>query len=389
MKKYLIFQFACYGDCLLATAVARQIKHDEPGSHITWAIASKYKSALDGNPHVDTILELKIDPKNGSPTEFVQLDKWLELVGHNGDFDEVIHLQIINRHLSSFYTTLRRTVLELYGKPITVDVSPVVHLTEAEKEHARAFAERNTLAAYEHVILFECSPASNQSMVTPDFALDVANRMTAVRGNICFVLSSPLEILSSNPRIISGNTLSYRENLELTNYCTLFIGCSSGITWLCTSASAKKLPMLQLLDKRSSIFAGVNFDFEINGLDNKHIVELVDFTAEHVVECLDSILESGIGVTRKTYNQDYRPNRYNLRYNLRRMVWLNYSLKQLYHYARNFVLENGRYGNALPINRINMAADILAGYSAKSIYHLKSRAKKLMLFLELTTVNRK
>ena len=38
-KKIILVQLYSNGDCLYATAVARQIKQDFPGSHLTWAIA--------------------------------------------------------------------------------------------------------------------------------------------------------------------------------------------------------------------------------------------------------------------------------------------------------------------------------------------------------------
>src|SRR5437870_12423549 len=50
-----LVQLASYGDCLFATLVARQIKRDHPGCHLTWVIGDKCASILDGNPHVDAV----------------------------------------------------------------------------------------------------------------------------------------------------------------------------------------------------------------------------------------------------------------------------------------------------------------------------------------------
>ena len=58
-KKIILVQLYSNGDCLYATAVARQIKQDFPGSHLTWAIASFCKSIIINNPFVDEILKLK------------------------------------------------------------------------------------------------------------------------------------------------------------------------------------------------------------------------------------------------------------------------------------------------------------------------------------------
>jgi ADP-heptose:LPS heptosyltransferase len=38
-QKIVLVQLFSNGDCLYATAVARQIKADYPGCHLTWAIA--------------------------------------------------------------------------------------------------------------------------------------------------------------------------------------------------------------------------------------------------------------------------------------------------------------------------------------------------------------
>ena len=56
------------GDCLYATAVARQIKHDYPGCTLTWAVASFSKSVVEHNPFVDTIREIPGVNKNNSTT---------------------------------------------------------------------------------------------------------------------------------------------------------------------------------------------------------------------------------------------------------------------------------------------------------------------------------
>ena len=79
-------------------------------------------------------------------------------------------------------------------------------------------------------------------------------------------MSSQIEIVSNDPHIISGHTLSFRENAELTKYCSLLVGCSSGITWLATSDWAKPLPMIQLLRKDKGVYASVVHDHEHFGL---------------------------------------------------------------------------------------------------------------------------
>ena len=66
-KKIILVQLYSNGDCLYATAIARQIKQDFPGCHLTWAIASFCKSIIFNNPFVDEILEVDSVAKNDTP----------------------------------------------------------------------------------------------------------------------------------------------------------------------------------------------------------------------------------------------------------------------------------------------------------------------------------
>ncbi len=59
-RRILLGQLANWGDCLLATTVARQIKEDEPTAHLTWAIGSICRPLLWGNPHVDAVWEVPL-----------------------------------------------------------------------------------------------------------------------------------------------------------------------------------------------------------------------------------------------------------------------------------------------------------------------------------------
>ena len=59
-QKILLVHLYSNGDCLYATAVAKQIKHDFPGCHLTWAIARFCKSIISNNPYVDEVMEIDI-----------------------------------------------------------------------------------------------------------------------------------------------------------------------------------------------------------------------------------------------------------------------------------------------------------------------------------------
>ena len=55
IKKILLVQLFSNGDCLYATAVARQIKSDNPNCELTWAIANFCKDIINLNPFVDKV----------------------------------------------------------------------------------------------------------------------------------------------------------------------------------------------------------------------------------------------------------------------------------------------------------------------------------------------
>ena len=63
-KKILLVQLFSNGDCLYATTIARQIKNDYPGCHLTWAIAGFCKSIIANNPFVDEVVEVNSVAKN-------------------------------------------------------------------------------------------------------------------------------------------------------------------------------------------------------------------------------------------------------------------------------------------------------------------------------------
>ena len=60
-KRILIVQLAALGDCLYVTALARQIKHDYPGCHLTWAISNRCSQVIQNNPYIDDIWEVFIE----------------------------------------------------------------------------------------------------------------------------------------------------------------------------------------------------------------------------------------------------------------------------------------------------------------------------------------
>lgn len=375
IKKYLIFQFAAFGDCLYATTIAKQIKFDNPKSHITWAIATKYKSVLDNNPDVDVVWELMIDPRIATAEELNQIDSEIQTKKDRGDFDEVIHTQIMTRHLNKFYTTLRQTVFDIYGKPIAVNIQPVIKLSTDEINNVKVFATEYNLKNFKDVVLFECSPTSNQSKINIQAALDIAKQITKNDKEICFILSSPSKLKFEHNQIFDASSLTFRENAELTHYCTLLIGCSSGITWISTSVAGKKLPMIQLLDNKSEIFAGVNFDFYLNKLNNNHIIEMLDYSSNSIVECIHHVRRNGVEAARKKFNEDYKPNYYNLEFISFSLLWNKHSFSDVLKFSRKYLENNAEVGNNIVINKYWYISRLYMQMFKKAKFDLKSNLK--------------
>lgn len=302
-KKILLGQLVRLGDCVLATAVARQIKTDHPGCHLTWAIGSLNRAILEGNPYVDEIWEISIQPGGETDDAWIKFEKEAIARKKRGDFDEIYLTQIYPNNYRNFDGTIRYSIFRGYPKSITVPVTPVIVLTNAEVEKVQTFAQNHGLRNKKNVILFECSAQSKQSFVTPEFALEAARLLTKKCPDVYVILSSNIPITTSDARIIDGSVITLRENAELTKYCSLLVGCSSGISWLCTSDWAKPLPMVQLLKKATSVFASFVHDYEYRKASTDLIIEMTDCSPEHLVQCLEVIIKNDFAAARTEYHE--------------------------------------------------------------------------------------
>ena len=264
------------GDCLMATAIARQIKADFPGCHLTWAVSCKCRQIIENNPDVDAIWSVEANhPKETIWDIWRRVKAEAEALRASGEMDHIFYTQVYPDNASNFDGTTRSSIFRNYPRPLTVPVTPVLRLSDAEVAHARRFAEEGELSRYRHVILFECAPGSGQSSLTPAKALDVASRLVARHDDVLVILSSHIPVVSSSPRILDASHLSLRENVALSHFCTLLVGCSSGISWLLTCDSAKLLPTVQFLNRgaRGVSFASMAYDFQHWGLNAGHIIE--------------------------------------------------------------------------------------------------------------------
>lgn len=265
-----------------------------------------YRSILDGNPYVDEVWDIPLSSNGDMEDVWLRFEREALAREKRGDFDKIFLTQIAPGNLHNYDGTIRSSIFRAYPHPITVTVTPVLRLSSTEIENVRLFAESHDLADKANVILFECSPKSGQSFVTPDFAIEVAEKLIAKISDVRVILSSNLSILSTDERIIDGSVLSFRENAELTKYCTLLVGCSSGISWLCTSDWARSLPMIQLINPNAFWFASVTYDFEYWGLATDSVIEMSDDSTAKLLDCIEVAVTEGFGIARSKFHEQAR-----------------------------------------------------------------------------------
>ena len=301
--KFLLGQLANNGDCLYATILARQIKHDHPDAHVTWAISSKCKSIPINNPYVDDIWLFPLVEASQVPLladNFVlQALKYRD----HGEFDRVIYSQIWPHNFQNYDGTVRPSILRAYGSEITVPIENVLCLTDAELSNVANYVVRENLLDFDHRIIFECSSSSGQSFASPELAQEVALMVYEKLPNTCFILSTHLAISSNHRNTKVASNLSLREIAALTKAGTLFVGSGSGCTVAATSTAATELPMIQLLVKETSVFASFAHDFDYYGKPSGHIVEMTETSPERIADAIVTACTAGIAETRERFHE--------------------------------------------------------------------------------------
>ena len=91
-----------------------------------------------------------------------------------GELDDLFLTQIDPGNYRNFDGTVRASIFRGYPRPITVPVTPVIHLANDEITRVREFAEVNALEKDGPAVIFECAHGSGQSSVTPEWGLHVA-----------------------------------------------------------------------------------------------------------------------------------------------------------------------------------------------------------------------
>lgn len=295
-QNILLVQLYANGDCLYATAIARQIKNDFPDCKLTWAIADSCKNIIANNPYVDEILVTNEVAKN----DVIAFRKFKKKVFEEkaaGKWNQVFVTQTLDTNLAYYDGTIRGMILRAYPKAITVPLQPVLVLSSNEINNVSNYAEKWFLKNFKNVILWEYAPLSGQSDLSFDMVLSVAKKITSLPST-CVILSSANKF-NSTEKILDGSVLSVRENAALTHFCTLLIGCSSGITWLTTSSAAKFLPMLQLLNPHAYFINTTSVDFKRYNITHNGLIEMGSFTEEKIVQCVQEIILNGFGAAEK------------------------------------------------------------------------------------------
>jgi len=313
MKRILLGQLGVYGDSLIATTIASQIKHDNPGCHLTWAIGTPYASILKNNPDVDAVWEYPIASRWEVTSKWYQFAQEAQQMKLDGKFDEVYLTQVYPGFPERFYDSLRESMFRGYGK-ITVPIETHILLSLEEVINVNDFVKLHSLEKKNTVILFECSPESGQSWVTQDFALKVAKMITDEIPDSAVILSGSSKIKTDNPNIIDGSVLTVREMAELTEYCTLFIGTGSGLSQVVQTTWAKKLPMIQLLKKGT--VASVIWDRKRQNLPTRDIIEISTCDEVKVYGCVTATT-IGWDLARQIYCEETTPDFTIIRFHMR------------------------------------------------------------------------
>ncbi len=301
-RKFLIIQLFSNGDCLYATVLARQLKNDFPGCHITWAVAPFCASILDNNSFIDELWQVGYITDRSIET-FRKNKKRLFAEAVQRQFDEIFFTQIIEDNFVFYDGQVRSSIFSAFKRPISVSVEPVLELTDKEREKVRNFITQHKINSGDFVILFECSPQSGQLSMDLVRASGIAERIVENNLRIRVILSSGNQAEVADNSIIDGSVLSLRETAYLTHFCHLLIGCSSGITWAGTSSAARPLPSIQLLNRNAYIFNSPSLDYARNKLPADRWLELYDFDNDLVVSCVNSIINNGFEVTRQQFGQ--------------------------------------------------------------------------------------
>ena len=126
MKKILLGQLGANGDCMYATILARQLRHDNPDAHIVWGVSSQCVGLLKNNPHIDEIWEIPIQGWDQHEMMWRVFEREAVRRYLRREFDEILLSQIWPNNFQNFDGTVRPSILRSLGRPITVPIENVL-----------------------------------------------------------------------------------------------------------------------------------------------------------------------------------------------------------------------------------------------------------------------
>ena len=143
-KKILLVHFYSNGDCLYATAVARQIKQDFPGCQLTWAIASNCKNIIANNPDIDETIVVNYVHSNDNAV--------MKQLKEKTDFNQYDQVFITHPsylpNLALYDGCIRSNVFNAYPNPVTVPVTRMKNCQNVQRLHNSISLKNTSMLFY-------------------------------------------------------------------------------------------------------------------------------------------------------------------------------------------------------------------------------------------------
>lgn len=306
--RILLVQLGSNGDCLFVTTIAKQIKEvDYPGCNLTWMIGKRFKAITLCNPYIDKVIEIPIITIQDLGYFREKISSLVYEEKKRNHYDYVFVTDYTPGNFKRWFGTTRSSLFRNYPHPLKIDPKPIVYLNIEEQKEVKDFCTKHTITNKSFNILFECSPQSGQSKMTFDIAMVISRELLKVQKNCKIILSSATSFISSDDRIIDGSVVTWRGNAELSKYCDLLVGCSSGISWLITSNWCKPIKTIQVIDPHccnGKISASMKLDNLYFGIDNSNIIEMHNPKIYDVVDCIEEVIAGHFYNAQKKYDEN-------------------------------------------------------------------------------------
>jgi ADP-heptose:LPS heptosyltransferase len=338
-RRIVLIRPCCIGDVMMATATLKALRDQFPTAHITWAVNSWSRAAIEGHDLLDAILDTGADANPARlPLGWAQFA--LQLRG--GKFDMAVLL--VRSPLMSLAVLLsgipHRIGLDSdgrgFGYTVRVPVDPDAPRHEAEiyLDAARALGietdgysanvpirdrDRHRIrqiVGFERYIVINPAGGNNPGMTmtskrypTDQFAQFATRLAKEFDAKIVLIggpgdadLVSSIQITPSIPTMAFVGSLTFGEIAALANQSVVYVGNDTGLTHLAAAAGARTVMILGPSDparyapftskslavwKPTAVSGGVSsvktndFDWSRNGVSVEDAFEKIrDFLAD-------------------------------------------------------------------------------------------------------------